>query len=195
VTLATAIAAAGVTAIGSTDDTKQRRGCSAIEGRLLVLTKTGRITSVRGDGFRSWYACENRRGRRVLLDDHDPGGGNYLAMPRFAGSFAAFARSSPSIGGAGRSGVLVNVATRRRASVGAPGPVTDLVLSSLGELVLLTPGARAPGEVIRLSLRGASVLDSGAVEPGSLALSSNGRFVYWQNAGQPRRFDLSDSSR
>jgi hypothetical protein len=61
-------------------------------------------------------------------------------------------------------------------------------------LVLLTPGAREPGAVIRLSLRGVSVLDTGAVQRGSLALSSSGRFVYWQNAGQPRWFDLSESS-
>jgi hypothetical protein len=166
------------------------RSCSVDDGRVLVLTKTGRITSVKGDGFRRWYACLNRRGQQVLLGFQEPQ--QQLSKPRLAGSFAAFESFSPSTMTTGSNAVLVDLVTRRDRSAHVRG-LADMVLSQRGDLVVISLGSRdQPPAVLRLNMRsGISTLDTGAVKPGSLAMSPNGRFVYWRNAGQPRVFELS----
>jgi hypothetical protein len=192
--VATVVAAVATVVLESAGAAKNaRRSCRYDDGRVLVLTKSGRITSVQDDGFRRWYACLNRRGRRVFLGVHDPTGQQQLSRPTLVGSFAAFESFTPSTSATGPDAVLVDLVTRRNRSMPIPGAIVGMVLSRGGDLVVMSLGSRdQPPAVLRLNIRdGSSTLDTGAIEAGSLAMSPNGRFVYWRNAGQPRVFELS----
>ncbi len=188
---AVAVAVAVIGALVSAGVASGARSCADGKGRVLVLTNTGRITSIRGDGFRTWYACSDRSGRRVFLGVHDPTGAEQLGSPRLAGSYAAFERFMPSTGTTGPTAVLVDLAARRRWELDVPGDITGMVLSRRGDLVVTS--AESVLHLRRGSLP--AMLDVGAILPSSLALSPNGRYVYWQNAGQPRVFELSRGRR
>lgn len=182
--VASAAAVAGALLVAG--EATSARSCSRFEGRVLVQTKSARITSVRGDGFRTWHGCLDRSGRRVHLGIHDPTGAVQLGRPMLAGRFAAFERFVPSTGPATATAVVVDLAARRRASVDVPGDITGMVLSGRGDLVVTSPDA-----VLHLRRgRAVATLDTGDIRPRSLALSPDGRFAYWQSAGQPRAFEL-----
>jgi hypothetical protein len=165
------------------------RSCDADRGRVLVLTKTGRITSVPDvEGVRWWYACLHRNGRRVGLgfNEPDPLGAEHLSHPRLAGSYAAVAEYLRSTLTPGPDAILVDLNSRRRWEMPVPGDVDGMVLSQRGHLVVANHDS-----VLHLRRGGArATLDSGDIGGNSLAVSRDGRYVYWQNAGQPRVFEL-----
>ena len=184
--IAAAFAAVVVCAFVASQGAMGARSCAAFDGRVLVLSETGRIISVRRPGFSIWYACLERHGRRVALGDHIPAGAEQLSRPLLAGSFAAFKRYRPSTGTTGPIAVVVDLGARRRASMHVDDGITGMVLSDRGDLVVTSPAS-----VLHLRRgRPVATLDVGDITPSSLALSRNGRDAYWLNRGQPRSFVL-----
>jgi len=129
------------------------------------------------------YACMPRR-RRVSLGYYDvPYYG--VTHVRAAAPYVAAVRSVESSQRQSYTMVVRNVRTAAIARVELAGAAKALELTGRGTAIVL--GQQAGGSALELRYRTnrgrTNVLAVGAIEPASLAVSRDGRYVYWKQDG------------
>ncbi|HEV3000784.1 MAG TPA: hypothetical protein VGW75_08620 [Solirubrobacteraceae bacterium] len=171
-----------------------RRSECWTRGTTVVATREARIYTA-FDGGELWaWGCLRRRGARAVPLDavsRTNGASDF----RLAGTFAGYVGRGGGCARGECTGDEVEVVDLRQRPRRIPGGVETTARSWLGRAFVLTP--RAEVVLVRDDPAGAAVvvahavtgrvertLDTGAIDPGSLALS--GSRVYWMNAGEPR---------
>ena len=138
-------------------------------------------------GTLAWYACLNRGGRRVSLGIQDSPE-EEMRLPTLAGTYVAWELSEMSIA-PGPEAIVRDLASDGEAGITVVGGITGLVLWSRGDLIATSPSAIEYAKPVGRG-RARATLDNGDIARRSLALSRNGRYAYWLNAGQPRMYEL-----
>ena len=162
--------------------------CALRGGRVVLATEQARVfirpkPAVEGE---SVYAC--LRGQRPFFVGLRTVETSIYGF-QLAGRWLAFRRSSTSSGGTGYGVQVVDL--RRRAEVGLglrTGRSGRFVLSPRGVALVVAEGADGL-EVHALSARD-RLLDSGAIDPASIAVRAHGRTGYWTRDGQLRSSPL-----
>lgn len=206
----------GLAVVFAAPASAHRRACPPPHSRVLAANGRTRVFTVTrrnrfGDRFRVAYACLRPHGRRYPLEDPDPrGGGPTHARGIQAGPAAVgwvstyesaagdfdFARAEsldlrtnrrrdcPPVSAARDAGGSENVLALRLGRADAVAWIGQS--SGFGG----SPGPLEVGESSGASTA-CTVLDGGRdIDPSSLAVSANGRTVYWTRDGKPRAADF-----
>ena len=175
--------------------------CAAKRSHTVVKNRLVRVYSVSRNGNRRLRGCLRATGRRVLVvreyDDGYVESGTYRDV-RLAGRFVAVvfdatdvsckAACPPEYEATQTSVVISDIRARRDRTTRTHVQAGSLRLSTAGVAAWLAPVAGG-FEVHAYDGSGEPVLDSGAIDPASLALA--GLHLTWANAGVPRSAELT----
>jgi hypothetical protein len=162
--------------------------CAVRGSKTIAKNPTARLYSLRGN----LMACVRATGRKRLVaesydDDYVSSGG--WSNTRLAGHFAGFVFSATDISCKAACPPDYEPTTVRTVAYDIEsGRATAVMGGDLGRYVLTARGALAwvDGSDLKANMAGTtSVLDSGAIDPGSLRARSN--LVFWTRDGV-RRF-------
>ena len=168
-------------AVGSA--AREPRRCATKNTRDVAADTRGRIYEVGRKHPRSWYACLRSRDRPIFIGSTDSG--TSLGVPRVASPYAVASVLPLDPGGPLETLMLIDMRRTEPREVLVSGGVEQLVLSKHGVAVFVNASTDGRTEVVRRTNgRGEpSLLDTGNIAGGSLALSADGRRVYWVKDG------------
>jgi ABC-type amino acid transport substrate-binding protein len=175
--LAAAALLAGAAATTAGGGSKPR--CPA--GRVADADRGGRVVGARGKTY--WVCLAGRRPVPMEVDSPR----NRVSRTDLVSPYVGYGLSVQTTAGSGDEVALVNVPKDDARDASVDGDLAALVVSRRGVLVFLGTGADGrPPQLSRLGFDGVSELDRGAIEPGSLAVSRDGRTAYWTRDGVVR---------
>lgn len=203
--LALVLAAAGSAAAAGHS---HRRSCVSRPGHTVLQNDRARLFRVKRSSangpYRRLYGCLNGSPRQRALDDPNPEVEPETAVQlALAGRYAARSLESfdPNQTERYTRVAVTNLRSGRTRSADATAPssgpsdvtVTSLVVAPSGSDAWIGANLGAPVankdvyEVWRQAGTEAVQLDAGSgVDPASLALSQDGRTIYWTDSGAPR---------
>jgi hypothetical protein len=168
---------------------RRREPCVRAGARVLAADTRGRIFHVERHGLDRWYACLRSRDRSVWIEDASPPDTD-LSLPRVASPYAAVVIDRLTTGPSAPEVTVIDLRTRREVGARAPLGVSDLVLTRQGT-VAFVQGASPEARVRTMDRSGrVADLDVGSIAAGSLALSPDGKRLYWLKDGVPRSAQL-----
>ncbi len=197
--LALATVTAGLAIAPGADGRERRATCARPGSHTVLATAAVRVYELRRSAATTLHGCRRSTGRRMLLDTK--GGDGYTTddtydRVRIAGDHVAWvstvtdqsckADCPPGFGTPRVRIAVADLASRRTRSLAATPIGRAIVLSREGGVAWAQQGS-APGVVeIRASARRGSerVVDSGAVEPASLAIEIT--IISWVRDGVER---------
>ena len=165
--------------------------CRPKGSETVAASTRVRIYYVTRGGTDRTVACVLRTGRRTVLGEVYARESFGLSIVRFDGWFVAFGFQGCTgpFCGAGVGSVDVRSGSTMRRCCWLDPP-TDLVLKSNGSIAWIVRDPFATSaRVQKLDAAGYQELDSGPIDPTSLALSRSSQ-VYWTNAGVARSAPL-----
>ena len=170
--------------------------CAAKRSHTVAKNRLVRVYSVSRNGNRRLTGCLRKTGRKlVVVREYDDGyvesgafrdvrlAGRFVAVVFDATDVSCKAACPPDYEATKTSVVISDIRTRRDRTTRTHAQTGSLRLSTAGVAAWLAP---TPGgfEVHAFDGDGEPVLDSGAIDPASLALA--GLQLTWANAGAAR---------
>jgi hypothetical protein len=183
------------------DAAGKRARCAVKRSHTVAKNRLVRVYSVSRNGNRRLTGCLRATGRKLLVvREYDDGyvesgafrdvrlAGRFVAVVFEATDVSCKAECPPGYEPTQTSVVISDVRARRDRTTLTHAQPGSLRLSKAGVAAWLAP-APTGFEVHALDGAGEPVLDSGAIDPASLALS--GLRLTWTNAGVARSADLT----
>jgi hypothetical protein len=175
--------------------------CAAKRSHTIAKNRLVRVYSISRNGQRRLKGCLRASGRRVLVvKEYDDGyvesgafrdvrlAGRFVAVAFDATDVSCKAACPPDYEATQTSIVISDIRTRRDRTTRTHEVPDSLRLSTAGVAAWLAPIAGG-SELHAYDGTGEPVLDSGAIDPASVALA--GLRLSWANAGLPRTAELA----
>jgi hypothetical protein len=169
-----------------------------MKGTTLAQNGIARVVERSTSSERRLYACvKASRARLRLASLPDDIGqyvsgmfsgvvlrGHFVAWAAHSSEFSCKAACPPDYDQTSTSVVLANLATRRTRTLGAADDLGAIVVSAAGVAAWTEPHGDGTTDVHAMWIAGAKLLDTGAVDAGSLNVER--RTVTWTVAGERR---------
>jgi hypothetical protein len=193
-----------VVAPGTASAAGKRARCAVKHSHTVAKNRLVRVYFVRRNGNRRLTGCLRASGRKLLVvREYDDGyvesgafrdvrlAGRFVAVVFDATDVSCKAACPPDYEATVTSVVVSDVRSRRDRTTRTHAQTGSLRLSTAGVAAWLAP---VPGgfELHAYDGSGEPVLDSGAIDPASVALA--GLRLSWANAGAPRSAELTPRS-
>jgi hypothetical protein len=160
------------------------RHCARSGARDVAADARGRIYVVGRGDLQPWYACLRSRDRPELIDEDSPPN-TTLSLPRVTSPYAAAVVDTLDSAPYVSTLHMIDMRTGSERTTLVSGGVADLVLTRFGVAAFMQGVTEnEPAHVRRMDRRGVVVdIDSGNIAAGSLAVSPDGRHLYWTKDG------------